>query len=112
MKIEKYIFGMIKIGGKNYSHDIVTDGRKVEKWWRKEGHSVCLEDIEKFLKKETECVIFGTGAFGVMKVPELIKKELKERGIEVIIEKTPSAVKNFNELVEKKKVIGFFHLTC
>ena len=112
MKIEKFVFGMIKIDGKKYLHDIVTDGRIVEKWWRKEGHKVCLEDIEKFLKEETECVIFGTGTFGFMKVPESIKEKLRGKGIEVIVEKTSSGIRKFTELVDKKKVTGFFHLTC
>ncbi|MCD6220585.1 hypothetical protein J7K25_00265 [bacterium] len=112
MEIEKFVFGMIKIDGKKYLYDIVTDGRIVEKWLRKEGHKVCLEDIEKFLKEETEYVIFGTGTFGFMKVPESIKEKLKEKGIEVIVEKTSLSIKKFSEVVDKKKVIGFFHLTC
>jgi len=111
--IEEYRFGSIKINGKTYTHDVeVHSTGEVLKWWRKEGHFVNFEDIEKVLKKKPEVIIIGTGALGVAQVSEKIKKEIPSQGIKLIIDHTDKAVEIFNQLSKKKKVVGFFHLTC
>lgn len=114
--IDNYHFGSITIDGKNYNYDVevYSDGR-VLKWWRKEGHVVNIEDIERSLEQNPEIIIIGTGESGVVKVKEEVKKEILTKGIELIIDLTGGAVKIFNELSQKypnKKIIGLFHLTC
>ena len=110
--IESYHFGSIKVGERVYHRDIIIVGGRIINWWRKEGHKVYLEDVEVIFEEKPEIVIFGTGAFGVMKVlPEVIEK-FRNLGIEVIILKTQQAVEKFNELYNRKKVAGAFHLTC
>ena len=40
-------------------------------------------------------------------------EELKERGIEVVVEETRRAWRTYNELASSgRKVVGAFHLTC
>ncbi|MEN3045130.1 MAG: Mth938-like domain-containing protein [Candidatus Hydrothermales bacterium] len=114
MKIEKYEFGEIIIEGKKYTRDLIIFPDKIkENWWRKEGHSLCMEDLKEILEYKPEILIIGTGYSGVMKVPEKIIKELEKEGIRVIIETTKEAVKIFNEYVEQnKKVVCALHLTC
>ena len=50
--IEQYNFGEMVIAGKRYTTDLImwNDGIK-QNWWRKEGHLLQLEDIEKDLEK-------------------------------------------------------------
>jgi len=119
--IEEYHFGFIRISGKSYDYDIeVRWTDEVLPWQRKEGHVFDLEDIQRALEQNPESIIFGTGASGIAKVTESAQRAIKDRGIELIIDKTEEAVKTFNVIKEyskeedgkQKKVIGFFHLTC
>ena len=114
MKIEKYRFGEIVIDGNVYSKDlIVYPGKIKENWWRKEGHSLCIEDIEEIFEYKPEILIIGTGYSGVMDVPEDVIKEIEEKGIKVEVYFTREAVNKFNEYIEKgKKVVCALHLTC
>jgi len=112
--IENYEFGKIKISGKTYHVDVeVRWAGEVLNWWRKEGHTVDCEDVERALKENPEVIVVGTGAYGVCEVTENCEKFIKERKIELIIENTEKATKKFNEFLKaSKKVIGLFHLTC
>lgn len=114
MKITHYSFGKITVDGVEYQADLIVFPDSVYKsWWRKEGHSLCLEDLEEVLKRDVEILIVGTGAYGKMKVPEELKSVLKSKGIEVKVFETDRAVKEFNTLIEQhQKVAGAFHLTC
>jgi len=114
MLVEHYTFGRIVIDGKTYASDvIITKNKILEKWWRKEGHLVQLEDINEILKQNPEIVIFGTGKYGAMKVSKEVINELKRRNIEVVIDITEKAVKIFNEMVNKgKNAVLAAHLTC
>lgn len=111
--IDDYSFGRIVIGGKTYTSDVIVFPDRVQgSWWRKEGHSLCLEDIDKVLQEKPEVLIVGTGSMGIMRVPGEVAEEIKQRGIELIIEKTASACQTFNQLIGKRLVVGAFHLTC
>ncbi len=114
VRVDGYSFGKIVIDGKEYNHDVIVywDG-KVEKWWRKEGHRVCLEDVKSLIDRKVKTAIFGTGKYGVMKVGDDVKEKFEEMGIECVERISDEAVKLFNELVSKKdKVALAIHLTC
>ncbi len=113
-KIEKYSFGEIVINGKAYIRDLIIYPDKIkENWWRKEGHSLCIRDIEEVFEYKPEILIIGTGYSGVMDVPENVIKEIKKKGIKVEIYFTKDAVRKFNEYIEKgKRVVCALHLTC
>jgi hypothetical protein len=112
--IEKYQFGSIKIRGKIYQHDVQVDWQgEVLKWWRKESHVIDVEDIKKAVERNPEKIVIGTGEAGVAEVTEAAQRFIRERKIELIIEKTGKVVEVFNqELKKQNKVIGLFHLTC
>jgi hypothetical protein len=113
MKIDSYDFGRIVIDGKRYSSDLVILPQRVaENWWRKEGHLLNIVDLEEVVKEKPEVLIVGTGANGVMKVPEDVKSYLKEKGIELIAVNSFEATGLFNELSSKKRVACALHLTC
>jgi hypothetical protein len=119
--IEEYKFGSITINGKTYNYDVeVRWTGEVLKWWRKEGHVFDIDDVKRAVEQNPETIILGTGAYGVCEATSKCQEYIRERGIELIIDKTEEAVKTFNIILEEseeeegkqKKVIGLFHLTC
>ena len=112
-QIESYDFGRIVIDGETYVADIiVTPGGVVPDWWRKEGHSLCPEDLEGMLDTEIEVVIIGCGASGILRVPRETEQWLREQGKELVALPTQAACDRYNELAGSGKVIAALHLTC
>ena len=112
--IESYKFGEIIINGKKYSSDlIIFEDYIYDSWWRKEGHNLCINDIEKAIDKKPDILIIGTGCFGLMKVPQELIKNIKSFGTEqVIVKKTGEACTEYNKLYKTNKIIAALHLTC
>ncbi|WP_202318820.1 Mth938-like domain-containing protein [Archaeoglobus neptunius] len=114
MEVEAYSFGRIRIGGKDYTNDVIVGANFIKPdWWRKEGHRVVLEDIEDIIKAEPEIVIFGTGANGRVKVDRHVVEALRDLGAEVVISESGKAVELYNKLLRSgKRVLLAVHLTC
>jgi hypothetical protein len=112
--IDSYRFGLMVIEGKKFSNDcIVTENNVYGNWWRKKGHELAVEDIKEVIEREKpEVVVIGKGKYGLMKIPEETERFLQDLGIEIKSSNTDEAVKMYNELCKKKKVVGCFHLTC
>ena len=109
--IQEYEFGKMVIDNKEYKHDVRIFPDKIKDWWRKEGHSVCKEDLQEVVAAKPELIIFGQGHEGRMEVPEEIKTWLEQQGMKVIIKLTNDAVEEYNK-VDKEKTIACLHLTC
>ena len=114
MKIEGYSFGSMTVEGKGYDSDLVIFPEKViSNWWRREGHTLLMEDLEEVIEYKPEVLVVGRGASGVMTIPESTQKALKEKNIELVEGTTGEVYKVFNEyLSQGKRVVGAFHLTC
>lgn len=113
MKIEHYSFGRITIDGKTYTSDVIIYPDKVDSsWWRKQGHSLQIEDLKYIVPSKPEILVVGTGHTGLMVVPEETMSYLKSKGIEVHVIRTEKATELFNKLQKDKKVIAALHLTC
>lgn len=111
MKIYSYNFGKIVINGKEYTNDVIIFPDYVRSsWWRKEGHKLHLEDLKEVFEYNPDFLIIGTGNSGLMKVPQKLSSQIKNKGINLIIEKTPRAVKKFNK--KQSNTIAALHLTC
>ena len=119
--IEEYRFGLMAIDGKVYHHDVeVRWTGEVLDWLRNESHIIDIEDIAEAIEQNPETIIIGTGESGMAQVTASAQKEIKSRGIELIIDRTEAAAKTFNIRKEdsleeegaQEKVIGLFHLTC
>ncbi len=112
--IEKYKFGSIVVNSQEYNHDILVSWQgKVSDWQKETSHDIDLPAIKNALVKSPEIIVIGTGASGVAQLSPAAREEILEKGIKLIVDKTPAAVKAFNYLEEKGvKVIGLFHLTC
>ncbi len=98
----------------NFCKDLkIIEDRIVEDWWGGEGHRVDTRDMMDILAASPEVLVVGTGYAGFMKVSDSLHSVLINRNIRLIAEKTPQAVKTFNELRSRgKSVAAAFHLTC
>jgi hypothetical protein len=114
MKIDAYSFGSMTVNGREFNQDlIIFPERVVSGWWRKEGHTLSVEDLGKVIKYKPEVLVVGRGASGVMVIPESTQKLLKEKNIELIEGTTGEVYKIFNEYIRQgKKVVGAFHISC
>ena len=113
MKIDSYSFGTISIDGKRYTSDVIMYPDRVDSsWWRKEGHLLQIADIQDVVDTKPDVLIIGTGAMGVMVVPEETLEYIRSKGIEVRVDLTGKAVDIVNSLQDKKTVAAALHLTC
>lgn len=114
MRIDSYSFGVMKVEGTEYTADlIIFPDRITPNWWRRQGHSLAIEDLNDVLDFKPEVLVIGKGASGLMEIPASTEKVLQEKGIEVIAKNTGQAWGLFNEQIEKgRKAVGTFHLTC
>ncbi|MCK4910381.1 MAG: hypothetical protein KAR83_02010 [Thermodesulfovibrionales bacterium] len=113
MHIDSYRFGKIVINGTTYTKDVLILPDKVlSPWWRIEGHSLAIDDLAEVISATPEVLVIGTGAMGVMGVPEETLEYLRDKGVEVIIKRTGAAASEFNRLSATGNVAAAFHLTC
>ena len=114
MEIQSYHFGHIEIDGKAYRNDVKLIGESVvPDWWRSGGHHVGPEDVKDLLSSDAEFCIFGTGAYGALRLSEEARSAFERRGVSVLVEKTESACHTYNRLIkEGKKVVAGLHLSC
>jgi len=113
MHIDHYSFGRIIIDGKTYASDVIIYPDRVDaSWWRKEGHYLQKSDLAGIIAVNPDLLIVGTGAHGVMSVPESTIAFLESHNISVLREKTDTAVDLFNNQPQGKKVVAARHLTC
>jgi hypothetical protein len=113
MKIDHYSWGKIMIDGNTYTSDVIIFPDRVNaSWWRKEGHSLHVEDLKEVIAEKPDAVVIGTGALGAMKVPKETIAYLESRGISIHAERTGNAIELFQKLQKDEKVIAALHLTC
>jgi hypothetical protein len=110
--IEDYSFGRMVVDGVEHRSDlIVTPRRTVADWWRKDGHSLALEDLDEVLDELPPRLILGCGAEGRLEPDPAVIESLRRRGIEVEALPTGQAVERYSEL-DPQRTAGAFHLTC
>jgi len=114
MRIADYSFGRITVDGTEYRTDVIIWPDWVEdNWWRSEGHRLVPEDLPAIMADPPDVLIIGTGHDGRMEVsPETLEK-LRASGMEVIVDRTDGAVREFNNLLDQEaRVAAALHLTC
>lgn len=111
-RLEDYSFGRIVADGREQTRDlIVLPDRVVTDWWRREGHSLAMEDLEQVENELPETLILGTGAHGRLRPPRAVIEELERRGIRVEALPTDEAVRRYGEL-DARHAAAALHLTC
>lgn len=114
MRITDYTFGKITIRGQTYTSDVIIYPDSVnDRWWRKEGHKLQIEDLTDIVNVKPEGLIIGTGYHGCMTVPKETLQYLAALGIQAHVVITRDAVALYNQLQRPGGVIvAALHLTC
>ena len=111
-RIDEYQFGHIVIDGEEQTRDVITlPGRLVTNWWRRDGHSLVLADLDEVIDELPEHLVVGSGAYGRMHPDPAALEDLRRRGIEVEIFETAEAVKRYGDL-NPRSTAAALHLTC
>jgi len=114
MSVDAYSFGRIRIGGTDYTSDVLVFPERVrDRWRRREGHDLCIEDLAEVLANPPALLVVGTGYHGNMRVSQETIAALRSRGIDVKVCCTGDAVQELNRLQrEAARVVAALHLTC
>ena len=111
-RIDEYRFGHIVIDGEEQTRDvIILPGRLVTNWWRRDGHSLVLADLDDVIDELPEHLVVGSGAYGRMHLDPAALEDLRRRGLEVEVFETAEAVKRYGDL-NPRSTAAALHLTC
>jgi hypothetical protein len=111
-RLESYSFGRVTVDGSEQTRDlIVLPDRVVTDWWRLDGHSLAMADLEDVLDSLPERLILGIGAYGRLHPAREVIAELERRGTTVECLRTDEAVRRYGELDERRTAAAL-HLTC
>jgi hypothetical protein len=91
---------------------ILFPDRVSPNWWRETGHRLDVADLAQVLDAAPEILVVGTGAYGLMKVPQETRQAVEAAGIELRTARTGEAWQTYNDLREQHRTVGAFHLTC
>ena|SRR5256885_15502063 len=111
-RLEDYSFGRLVIDGDEHRRDVIVLPRRVvSDWWRRDGHSLHIEDLDPVLDELPPTLIVGCGAHGRLTPDPGALRALAERGVEVEVLRTGDAVQRYAELDEARTAAAL-HLTC
>ena len=111
-RLEDYSFGRLTVNGREHTRDlIVLPDRVVTDWWRREGHSLAMEDLDEVVDELPARLVLGVGAYGRLRPDAAVIAELERRGVQVECLPTDAAVRRYGELDERRTAAAL-HLTC
>jgi hypothetical protein len=116
MRITHFEFGLLKVDGVTYDHDVVIDRgeilrrkKKASKRFRDSfGHTPL--SLEEGIPWQCARLVVGTGAYGRLPVMDDVKREADERGVELIVLPTAEAIKVLQKGKERTNAV--LHVTC
>jgi hypothetical protein len=114
-RIESYSPGRIVIDGVELHRDvIVLPDRLLTEWWRRDGHSLVIEDLDDVLDELPERLILGCGYSARLQPDRSVIEALAARGVKVEALPTDQAVERFEELEARNPAVvaAALHLTC
>lgn len=115
--VDAFEFGRITIDGVSYEHDVVIEKREIRR--RKKGPSKPRREefghtpltVDEKIPWSGERLWIGTGAFGRLPVTEELRREARRRGVELLMESTPSLVARINAGLPARTNL-ILHVTC
>ena len=111
-RLEDYRFGRLTVDGQEHTRDlIVLPDRVVSNWWRREGHSLAMEDLDEVLDELPGRLVLGIGAQSRLRPDPAVIAELERRGVQVECLPTEAAVRRYVDLDERDTAAAL-HLTC
>ncbi|MFW6107116.1 MAG: Mth938-like domain-containing protein [bacterium] len=112
-KIDSYSFGRITVDGRTYTSDLILFPTRVsDGWWREEGHRLSQADLREVLEQRPDVLVVGTGANGVMDVPQETRQAVEKVGIRLVAQPTDQACELYNRLRLEDRTVAALHLTC
>jgi hypothetical protein len=100
------------VDGHEHTRDlIVLPDRVVPDWWRREGHSLAMEDLDEVIEELPERLVLGVGAQRQLRPDPAVLAALERRGVQVECLPTDEAVRRYGELDERRTAAAL-HLTC
>ncbi len=114
MKVDRFEFGSIVIDGKEYTSDLVIEGREIKKRKKKNskpyrsryGHTPL--SAKENIPWDCKRLVIGMGCSEMLPVMDDVKKKAEKRGVELLQLKTDEALQHLNE----KGTNLILHLTC
>lgn len=107
-----YRFGSVMVDGHEETRDlIVLPDRVVRNWWRRDGHSLVISDLQEVLGELPGRLVVGIGADSRMRPDPKTLAQLRERGIDVECLPTDRAVARYAGL-DPRTTAAALHLTC
>jgi len=95
MNLDQYEFGTLIADGREIHADVlITPAGVQERWWRREGHVLHLEDLGALLDGSVDRLIVGTGAFGRMRPAAGLQQDLSARGVTLEVLPTAAAAQS------------------
>jgi hypothetical protein len=111
-RLEDYAFGRLTVDGRVHTRDlIVLPDRVVPDWWRCEGHSLVLQDLDEVIDELPARLVLGVGAHGRLRPDPGVIAELERRGVAVECLPSDAAVRRCAELDERRTAAAR-HLSC
>lgn len=115
MHFQKFSFGVIRIDGVTYEHDVVIDRGDVRKRKKKPSKKFRAEfghtpiSVEEKIPWRCRRLIIGTGT-GALPVMDDVKSEAKRRKIVLLVLPTGGAIKELKKHPDETNAI--LHVTC
>ena len=111
-EIGEYSFGRIVVDGSEHRRDLILlPDRVVSDWWRRDGHSLAIEDLEEVIEDLPERLVLGCGAHGRLVPDPAVVEALERRGVAVEALPTADAVERYRGL-DPARTAAALHLTC
>jgi hypothetical protein len=111
-RLEDYSFGRVTVDGHEHTRDlIVLPDRVVPDWWRREGHSLAMDDLDEVIEELPERLVLGVGAQSQLRPDPAVLAALERRGVQVECLPTDAAVRRYGQLDERRTAAAL-HLTC
>ena len=116
MEFRHFEFGVIDIDGVTYDHDLVVDRGEIDRRKKKAsrrfreafGHTPL--SVEENIPWKCACLVIGTGVYGRLPVMDDVKREARNRGVELVVLPTAEAIKVLQK--QSKKTNAVLHVTC
>src|SRR4051794_41152540 len=92
-RLEDYSFGRLTVDGQEHTRDlIVLPDRVISGWWRREGHSLAMEDLDEVLDELPGRLVLGVGVHSQLRPHSAVITELERRHVRVECLPTDAAV--------------------
>ena len=111
--IDKNSFGRIAVDGKEFRDVKIDREGNVSPWIFTEDHTVTAKDVSE-LSEGIEVLVVGIGTAGVVSVAKEVEELAGQKGIKLVVEKTPEACRSYNSMSKKNpgKIAAIIHSTC